>query len=79
VTWDTTKDTTKKEKKNNCPQHPKPTICACKIGYNNVMVAYNYTIPWWQSIHPAKRGEQSAATAAKHLPMKKTPTMAKHP
>jgi hypothetical protein len=29
-----------KERKSDCPQHPKPTNCACKIGYNNTMVAY---------------------------------------
>jgi hypothetical protein len=30
----------KRRKESECPQHPKPTDCACKIGYNNTMVAY---------------------------------------
>jgi hypothetical protein len=39
-------------------------------GYNDVIVAYKKTMPWWQSIHPENIDKHPAATAAKHPPAK---------
>jgi hypothetical protein len=39
-------------------------------GYNDAIVAYKKTMPWWQSIHPENIDKHPAATAAKHPPAK---------
>ena len=85
VTWDTAKDTKKKDRKSDRPQHPKPTNCACKIGYNNAMVAYkpdNALVAKYLTSEERRDcwlGSQPATMAAKHPSMKKTSTAAKHP